>query len=538
MPMGRLRRIAALAVLRLAETCSVSDDSCSVVSESPDTRWEPKTLSVVLPCAGEGEFASKTVKAVSASVPEGILAEIVVVDDGSKPALGKSHLKKEFRSEYGVKLVRHKQARGLIRAKSAGAAAATGDIIVFFDCHVAPRPGWHVEFLKSSAENYRRIVVPVITDLDIDSWTERRRATGHSKCYLTWDMDFKWFESTTADVPVLSGGLLGISRRWWNETGGYDKGMAVWGGENIDQSLRTWLCGGEIVSLDNAFVAHMWRNSQDSRTEAQYETTVIDPLKNRLRAGYGWLGSYIEKLHQYPYLNPRILGVGKQGVDVGELHAVRDRLGCRPFAWFLWRFRDVYEDSGLLPDEVFQLQETKSGLCLTYNGPSGTNSQGRAIAKLMPCDAPSPGMLQFKQHPNATMWHLGNKEHGTGRCCSGLRSWNTDQCLGSLAREGILTTVCGINGKDRSQFWRLSGEDDRLAPGQLQKGDGNCVVALRKKNKDGGESGAGGSFVLRPRKCLERSDEAPVRWRKLRSEEPLETRLYREAKTERPELFS
>ena len=26
----------------------------------------------------------------------------------------------------------------------------------------------------------------------------------------------------------------------WKETGGYDKNMLGWGGENIDQSLRTW----------------------------------------------------------------------------------------------------------------------------------------------------------------------------------------------------------------------------------------------------------------------------------------------------------
>ena len=31
------------------------------------------------------------------------------------------------------------------------------------------------------------------------------------------------------------------SRRWWQETGGYDTGMLGWGGENIDQSLRAWL---------------------------------------------------------------------------------------------------------------------------------------------------------------------------------------------------------------------------------------------------------------------------------------------------------
>lgn len=33
----------------------------------------------------------------------------------------------------------------------------------------------------------------------------------------------------------------------WEYTGGYDTGMVGWGGENIDQSLRIHLCGGEIM---------------------------------------------------------------------------------------------------------------------------------------------------------------------------------------------------------------------------------------------------------------------------------------------------
>ena len=33
--------------------------------------------------------------------------------------------------------------------------------------------------------------------------------------------------------------------------------MRAWGGENIDQSLRTWLCGGEIVYAEGSRVAFL-----------------------------------------------------------------------------------------------------------------------------------------------------------------------------------------------------------------------------------------------------------------------------------------
>merc|ERR1712232_506818 len=108
------------------------------MGKSSPFSWSPKTLSVVLPCAGEGLFAKRTVESVADSVPGGIggsiLADIVVVDDGSKPALGEEFLTQEFRKKYPLKLVRHEKAIGLMGVKSAGAAVATGDVIVFFDC--------------------------------------------------------------------------------------------------------------------------------------------------------------------------------------------------------------------------------------------------------------------------------------------------------------------------------------------------------------------------------------------------------------------
>ena len=43
------------------------------------------------------------------------------------------------------------------------------------------------------------------------------------------------------DVPMMSGGLLGISRQWWWETGGLDDQMVAWGGHAL---LKTWGSNG------------------------------------------------------------------------------------------------------------------------------------------------------------------------------------------------------------------------------------------------------------------------------------------------------
>mmetsp|Transcript_58838 Transcript_58838/g.137831 ORF Transcript_58838/g.137831 Transcript_58838/m.137831 type:complete len:627 (-) Transcript_58838:128-2008(-) len=522
-----------------------------VEEEGGPYKWDPKTLSVVLPCAGEGLFAKKTVMSVAKSVPGGIgggiLEDIVVVDDGSQPALNQEFLTDAFREKYSIKLVRHEKAVGLMGAKSAGAAKAAGDVIVFFDCHVAPQDDWYRKFLDSIAMNYRRIVVPVITNLDIDTWKEVNRNQGFAKCYLTWDADFKWVDSTSAFMPVLSGGLLGISRRWWNETGGYDDGMSGWGGENVDQSLRSWLCGGEIVSLPNAYVAHMWRKTEDPRTKQNYEVTQLDSVKNKARAVLAWYDEFREKAAEYPLmsyvglLENQAAQTSQQvslNRDVSNFEEVKQRLQCRPFAWFLWRFRDIYVDGGLLPTEVFKLREVKSGNCLTYIGPMGTHPTGSGQAAVMPCNAALGSMRGM--HPEAQRWQMRNRNPKTGKCCSALGSWNTDQCVTNVNQEGMLQThVCDVSGK-QSAPWFLTAPDDKGGPGPGQvvfsvHGRVRCLVI----DKKAGPLQLGASLQASKVKlvdCGKAAKNGP-RWEKLEASVPLETRLYQEALESRPEIF-
>lgn len=475
-------------------------------------RWRPQTISVVLPCAEEREYAFKTVKSIFETTPSDVLKEIVVVDDGSQPPLSDTHLQPDVRARYRVKVMRHEHTVGLIGAKKTGGDAASGDIVVFFDCHVAPQPGWHTDILSLISENYRRMVVPQITTLDVDTWTQRGGGGGGlSKCYLTWDADFKWFDSDDRYIAVISGGLLGMSRRWWAETGGYDTEMLGWGGENLDQSLRVWLCGGEIVVAPNSQVAHMWRDGS-KKTSARYQH-VGDTIRNRARAVYGWYGEFGDKLQHYPSFAMRPKP-GPDGVPwYGTLQTfeeVRNELqGCRPFAWFLRRFKKVYEDGGLLPSEVFMLREERSGLCLHYQAHAGTSNNGREGANLVACNADN----------HRFFWHLGNLNSQTGHCCSGLRAWNTDQCLtGGQSGGKAATSVCSISGSDTSQGWSLR-ED-----GSLRRGN-SCL----------GPGVAPGTIEEKP--CLAFRKMAGARWTKLSPQEPLETQLYHKALREHPEAF-
>lgn len=83
-----------------------------------------------------------------------------------------------------------------------------------------------------------------------------------------------------------------ITKKWWMDIEGMDDGMRQWGGENIDISLRTWLCGGEIRIAKTSYLAHAFR------TVFPYPVSQIDVFRNSARSAEVWLGEkYIDKFY-------------------------------------------------------------------------------------------------------------------------------------------------------------------------------------------------------------------------------------------------
>jgi len=225
----------------------------------------------------------------------------------------------------------------------------------------AQAPDYWVPFVSHVEKNYKRVVVPTITNLDVDTWTESGRpppgTEGMSKCYLTFDGEFKWTKDDTEFVPVMSGGLLAMSRRWWKETGGYDDAMRGWGGENIDQSLRIWRCGGEIVSATQSYVAHMWRDAAKPATRSKYRVPPNAKATNIARAGKahmgGWYGAKLlsfDPFVQFKAKNkpwePYKSSVNATAIEA-RMATCNDGLPAASFEWYLRRFTVWKPTTGL-----------------------------------------------------------------------------------------------------------------------------------------------------------------------------------------------
>ena len=410
---------------------------------------EVNTMSVILPCANEGIFAVKTARSIGERTPKHILTELIVDDDGSTPPLEQVFHEsgQDVLDKYPVSFVRHETFTGLINAKKQGGDKATGDVLTFLDCHVLPRDygkletrSWSDGIMSRIAGNYKRIVVPSITNLDAEKWDEIGRPNGVAKCYLTMDVDFRWFDSEDDFVPIMSGGLLAMSRQWWTETGGYDTAMVGWGGENIDQSLRAWLCGGEIVQATDSHVAHMWRVKDKPDTKAKYTVPEGSVSNNRYRAALAWFGDYIEKVQEFAIFSKFKEPASAPLPNVDSILSVKERLQCKPLQWFIERFSQVYFDAAVLPEVHFRIRDEHSNLCLAKRA-TDKREQHRVVA------------ASCSTNDATQLWHRGNRDGE--KCCSGLRSYDSMYCLSGGASGEVTATECNTFGRNHPQHAKI-----------------------------------------------------------------------------------
>jgi len=462
---------AGLDMPHLAHPVHVAHPEAAKRGLMPRPTTKLESVAVVLPCAQEGQFAVKTIQGIWNASNPSLLKEILVVDDGSQPPLVHTLRAAGLVDAPGappVKVLRHERTIGLIGAKNTGGFAAVSDVIVFLDCHVKPRLHWDEAIVQQMSRHgdHRTVVVPQIGMLNADTWEEIPSGSFHKACFVSWDIDFPWLPGEYVrndEVPVMSGGLLAISKQWWHETGGYDPEMLGWGGENIDQSLRSWLCGGRIELAEGSIIAHMFRITDNPRTHAKYHAEGADVAKNKLRAAAAWMGDFIEKVLDAPEFDDFRTGKKTLG-NMSHFDTVKQKLGCSDFTHFLDKFHYIYFDSGYIPPEVYQIQEVTTGMCLERK----PDKDSANPVFLVPCLPLSEEAVMKQQ------WQPSNSKFGK-ECCSGVMQWNTLMCLDSQGQGTHLNTwECQVDGMNANQRWEID------AQGQLRRDNHECAGPTAK----------------------------------------------------------
>ncbi|VDP77396.1 unnamed protein product, partial [Echinostoma caproni] len=281
----------------------------------------------------------RSVHSVLDNSPPHLLKEIILVDDFSNRDYLKKPLDDYMQALGKVRVIHLPQREGLIRARMIGMNVTTTDVITFLDSHIECTAGWLEPLLARIHGNHSTIVSPVI-DRIVDETFEYTplRATEVQVGGFDWDMTFDWHIPPQRDLqrpgapytpirtPTIAGGLFSIHRDFFAKLGYYDPGMEVWGGENLEISFKTWMCGGTLEIVVCSHIGHVFR----TRNPYMSETSSDMPLRrNMVRMAEVWLDEYRNFFYErFQYQ------LGDYG-NVSDRREIRDRLKCHSFKWYL-----------------------------------------------------------------------------------------------------------------------------------------------------------------------------------------------------------
>jgi polypeptide N-acetylgalactosaminyltransferase len=339
-------------------------------------------------------WISTTVHSILARTPPSHLREILVIDDNGIPA----HIREDKRvgaddAEYAeiaklpkVRVIQNHFREGCARSRLVGAKAAKGEIVMFVDSHVEMEHStWYQHLVLPILEHPRTLAVQTIDVID-DKGTREYRHAGHLLGILNDQFYFGWQSDRFGDwkpgklekpdtrvpyeTPIGPGSLFAMRRSEFFELGGYDEGLAVWGGENTELALKTWMCGGRVVMVPCSRVGHMFRKSPKlmklqwppkippeqaeqlgcrfpNATNARSWNSMNDFTKithrNNIRIMETWVGDHPAKYAYYKktYGDSKLRPEWQQYVDElkTDPRAIKQRKlqkenKCRDFEWF------------------------------------------------------------------------------------------------------------------------------------------------------------------------------------------------------------
>ncbi|GAU99028.1 hypothetical protein RvY_10088 [Ramazzottius varieornatus] len=418
----------------------VRDDRCKVEEKSYST--DLGDTSVIVCFHNEAwSVLLRTVHSILDRSPSHMLKEIVLVDDDSDM----EHLKAplvEYMAKYPkVKIVRAGKRVGLIRARLLGAEKAEGKVLTFLDSHCECAEGWLEPLLDRIAKNWTTVVCPVIDVIDDTTFEYHYgRASGTQVGGFDWNLQFNWhgipdrekqrrkYDTDPVQSPTMAGGLFSIDRKFFQRVGTYDDGFDIWGGENLELSFKTWMCGGTLEIIPCSHVGHIFRK----RSPYKWRSGVNVLKRNSIRLAEVWLDDF--KKYYYQRINNDLGDFG----DISGRKSLRENLQCHSFEWYL---KNIYPEL-FVPGEAVASGEIRN---------KGDGNKFCLDASTDDSDS-SKSVIAYPCHLTGGNQYWSLSKEGEIR--------RDEACIDYSGKESPVVYPC--HGQKGNQLWHYNHETGRL----------------------------------------------------------------------------
>lgn len=213
------------------------------------------TCSIIIPVYNHAALTRQCVNTLLLQPPQSIEHEIIVVDDGSRD------LTSQLLTSYGgrIRIVTHAINSGFATSSNDGAAAATGDYLIFLNNDTVPIPGW-LDALVDYAEKYPQAAA-VGSRLLYSNGTIQHAGVIIGQDRYPWHI-YTGFPGEHPAVTksrrfkIVTAACVLIRRRVFEEAQGFDTAFSN-GYEDVDLCLRLGEVGHEIHYCHRSVLYHL-----------------------------------------------------------------------------------------------------------------------------------------------------------------------------------------------------------------------------------------------------------------------------------------